>query len=306
MKILITGAKGIIGSQVVARLLEMGHEIIGLERFNLTNDEGYIKCDIVYSEEVNRSFAEVKPKLVVHMAAEVGRLNCELFPERVLRANVLGTLNVAKACLDNESKMINFSTSEVYGEAFDHSEVTEDSELPSLGQSNIYAVSKMTGEAIVRHYSHSYGLKALTVRPFMLYAAGEKPNKFRSALCNFVDQALHNRTMTVHKGTLRAWCYVDDFTDGLSLLLDRPMDEYEAFNIGSTEYKGTEEVARMVCKEVGAPESLINLVDPPKVFLSPIKRASIKKIQALGYSPKIPLTEGIKRVVAWQRDNLPR
>ncbi|MDE1850164.1 MAG: NAD(P)-dependent oxidoreductase, partial [Candidatus Micrarchaeota archaeon] len=304
LRILITGAKGTVGRHVTKKLTEQGHEVTGLERFDLVDNDEYVKCDIVYPEEVNRAYADVKPDLTIHMAAEVGRLNCELFPERVLRANVMGTLNIAKACIENGSKLINFSTSEVYGEAFDYSEVQEDFMLNALGQTNIYAISKVTGEAIAKHYSHNYGLKALTVRPIMLYGEGERPNKYRSALTNFVGQALKNQPLTVHKGTLRAWCHYDDFTDGLSLLLDGDMIAYEAFNIGTEEYCPTEDLARMVCQVVGAPESLINLVDPPEHFLSPIKRVSLEKIKALGYSPKITLKEGIKRVVKWQRDKL--
>ena len=306
MRVLITGAKGTVGSHVTKKLTEQGHKIIGLERFNLPDDNGDVKCDIVYPEEVNRVFQSVKPDLTIHMAAEVGRLNCELFPERVLRANVLGTLNVAKACIDHNSKMINFSTSEVYGDAFDYAEVEEGFTLNALGQTNIYAISKLTGEAIVRHYVENYGLKAVTVRPIMLYGEGERPNRYRSALTNFVGQALANKPLTVHEGTLRAWCHYDDFCDGLALLLGLAASGYAAFNIGSDEYHPTEEVARMVCQEVGAPESLISLVKPPEHFLSPVKKVSIDKMKALGYAPKVTLKEGIRRVVAWQRETLSR
>ena len=307
MRVLVTGGKGVVGSRVTKRLAEQGHKVTGLERFNLPpDDNGDVKCDIVYPEEVERVFDLVKPELTIHMAAEVGRLNCELFPERVLRANVLGTLNVAKACIDHGSKMINFSTSEVYGEAFDYAEVKEDFTLNALGQTNIYAISKLTGEAIVKHYVENYGLKALTVRPIMLYGEGEKPNRYRSALTNFVGQALKGEPLTAHKGTLRAWCHYDDFCDGLSLLLGLPMDKYETYNIGTNEYVPTEDLARMICREAGAPESLVNVVEPPANFLSRVKMVSIEKMQGLGYSPKVKLYEGIKRVVSWQKESLQR
>jgi nucleoside-diphosphate-sugar epimerase len=305
LKILVTGARGTVGSHLVKRLAQQGHQAVGLERFNLPDDDCEFKCDIIYPEEVDRAFEKVEPDLTIHLAAEVGRLNCELFPERTLRANVLGTLNVVNACMASGSKLINFSTSEVYGEAFDYKlPVIETELLEAFGCSNVYAISKLTGEAIIRHYSKNYGLRAITVRPIMLYGEGERPNRYRSAFTNFVWAALNGRSMTVHKGTGRAWCHYDDFVDALSLLLPQVMEDYEAFNIGSDEYVMTEDLARMICRETGASESLIDLVEPPERFLSRIKRASIAKIRALGYEPKVSLEQGVRRVVKWQRETL--
>jgi nucleoside-diphosphate-sugar epimerase len=268
----------------------------------MLDEQGYARADIASFEELYRVFTANPPDLVIHAAGEVGRLNGERYPGRMIRTNCLGTLNIARLCLDHNSRLINFSTSEVYGESFDSTEVDEETVINALGLTNVYAISKMTGEAIVRHYSHSYGLRAITVRPFMIYGEGERPGRFRSAICNFVDQAIHSKPLIVHKRTQRAWCYVSDFVDGLSLLLNNPMSNYSAYNIGSTEYETTRRVAEMVLEEVRAPKSLIQLVSPPALFASRTKRASIQKMRSLGYSPRVSLREGIRKVVSWQRN----
>jgi nucleoside-diphosphate-sugar epimerase len=106
----------------------------------------------------------------------------------------------------------------------------------------------------------------------------------------------------VHKGTKRAWCFVSDFITGLYLASHKSFSgKYEAFNIGSDEYLTMEEVARIVVEECGRDRSLIKVVAPPAKFLSLSKNFSIQKIKSLGYEPKIPLREGIRRVIEWQR-----
>jgi dTDP-glucose 4,6-dehydratase len=303
MRILVTGAHGIVGKPLVARLRQE-NEVLATDLLTGYAD-GYSRVDVTDRGSIDEALEDFGPELVVHMAGEVGRLNGEKHPERMIETNALGTMNVARSCVEHSTRLMNFSTSEVYGDAFGfHLPVIEQDSLNAFGQSNIYSLSKCFGEAIVKHYVENYGLRALTIRPFMLYGEGEVPNKYRSALTNFVWAALNGKPFDVHRNTRRAWCHVSDFAEGIVILLDNPMHGYQAFNIGSEEYHSMEEVARMVVKEVGADEALINLTDPPAKFGSPIKVSSIEKMKALGYAPTITLDEGIRRLVKWQRDSL--
>ena len=285
--------------------LKQQHEVLATDLL-VGYSDGYRRVDVANREDVDEAISEFMPGAVIHMAGEVGRLNGEQHPERMVRVNALGTMNVVRSCVKHGSKLINFSTSEVYGDAFDsHTPVTEESEVNAFGASNVYAISKMFGESIVKHYVENYGLKALTIRPFMLYGEGETPSKYRSALTNFVHAALVGRSFDVHRGTGRAWCHASDFAEGVALLVDLDSVGYQVFNIGSDEYHSMEEVARMVIRATGADSSLIRLCDPPEKFGTPVKRASIEKIKAIGFAPKVTLREGIARVVEWQRMNLP-
>ena len=303
MKILVTGGLGRIGEHLVDELRK-NNPVLATDLI-VSYTDGYMRMDVSSREDIDEVMEAWCPELTIHMAGEVGRLNGEAHPQRMLRTNCLGTLNITKACLKHGSRLINFSTSEVYGSAFDsHYPMDESGDLDAFAQANVYSISKMTGESIVRHYVKNYGLEAITVRPFMVYGEGETPSKYRSALTNFVWAALNGRKFDVHKGTGRAWCHVDDFVQGLSLLLDMRPRTYQAFNIGSEEYHPMEEVASMVIQETMADPSLINLVDAGNKFGVQVKHASIDKMKALGYKPRITLREGIRRVVKWQRENL--
>ncbi len=285
-----------IGTHLMARL----GSAYGVDNLQ-ADDDGYSRGDVTAYEELHRIFKRYAPDMVIHAAGEVGRLNGEEYPNRMLETNAIGTLNIVRLCLDHNASLINFSTSEVYGEAFDLVTVKEDFMLNALGTTNIYAASKMFGEAIVKHYVTNYALKACTVRPFMIYGEGERVSKFRSAINNFIALALVDRPLIVHQGTLRAWCHVSDFLDGLQIVMKQPFDGYQAYNIGSEEYVTAAHTAAIVIEETKS-KSEIKLVEPPGIFASKIKRASIEKMKALGYSPKVTLRDGIRRVIRWQQN----
>jgi dTDP-glucose 4,6-dehydratase len=302
-KIFVTGALGFIGSYLIPKLTEQGNEVMGSD-VHVRDFTDYVRADVTSFEDLYKIFKKGDIDQVIHMAGEVGRMVGEEHPQKMLYVNNIGTLNLIKLCIEYNSKLVYFSTSEVYGRLFDKNEPVVEDDLDAgsvFTTTNIYAMSKLFGEAIVRHYVENYGLNAVTIRPFMVYGPGEYPSKYRSALINFVHSALKGEKLTVHKGAERAWCYVSDFINGLNLVMQKPFTgQYEAFNIGSDEYHPMEEVARIVVDECGAGYNQIEIIEPPKRFLSLNKRFSIQKIKNIGYAPKISLKEGIGKVADWQ------
>ncbi len=303
-RILVTGALGVIGGHMVPMLRAHGHEVIGID-VRMTDFSDYVRSDVTAFEDLYRIFKENHPDIVIHMAGEVGRMMGENYPQKMIYVNDYGTLNIIKLCMDHNATLVNFSTSEVYGHLFDRGEPVKEEDLETkqtaFGTTNVYAMSKLFGEALVKHYVEDYALKAVTVRPFMVYGPGETPSKNRSAMANFIHGALTGKELTVHKGTVRAWCYITDFVEGVRIVMDHSSPKkYEAYNIGSDEYHTAEEFAEIVIDVCGAKKKLIKIVDPPKQFLSPVKRASIEKARKLGYSPKVSLREGVREVVKWQ------
>lgn len=303
-KIFVTGALGFIGSFLVPYLTEQGHEVVSSD-VHVRDYADYVRADVTSFEDLYKIFKKEDIDQVIHMAGEVGRMVGEEHPQKMVYVNNIGTLNLIKLCLEYDCRLVYFSTSEVYGRLFDKGKAVKEEDLENgsiFVTTNVYALSKLFGEAIVRHYLENYGLNAVTIRPFMVYGPGEHPSKYRSALINFVQSALKGETLTVHKGAERAWCYVSDFISGLYLAMQHPFSgKYEAFNIGSDEYHTMEEVARMVVDECGANANKIRVVEPPAKFLSLAKKFSITKVRSLGYEPKISLREGIHRVAEWQR-----
>ena len=285
-------------------MTQQGHEIVSSD-VHVRDYDDYVRADVTSFEDLYKIFKKEKIDQVIHMAGEVGRMVGEQHPQKMLYVNNIGTLNLIKLCLEYNARLVYFSTSEVYGRLFDKDIPVKEKDLEKesvFTTTNIYAMSKLFGEAIVKHYVDNYDLKAITIRPFMVYGPGEYPSKYRSAIINFIHSALKGEHITVHGGAKRAWCYVSDFIDGLYLALNRSsFKEYEAYNIGTEEYRTMEEVARIVVEECRADQSIIQITEPPKKFLSLSKNFSIEKIKGLGYAPKIPLQEGVRRIVEWQR-----
>jgi len=303
-KILVTGALGFIGRYLVPYLTKRGHEVVSSDIY-VRDYNDYVRADITSFEDLYKVFKKENIDQVIHMAGEVGRLVGEEHPQKMLYVNNIGTLNLIKLCLEYNSKLVYFSTSEVYGKLFSENVRVREEDLEKgsvFTTTNIYAMSKLFGEAIVKHYVENYGLNCVTVRPFMVYGPGEYPSRYRSALINFVQNALKGDKLTVHRGAERAWCYVSDFVDGLYLVMQQPFSgKYEAFNIGSDEYHTMEEVARIVIDQCGGSYEQIEKIEPPRKFLSLSKQFSIEKIKRLGYEPKIPLKKGVELVIEWFR-----
>ena len=292
MRILVTGSSGVIGQTLVPRLEAAGHEVYP---FDIREDAAH---DITDSDSVERAFDAAKPDVCIHMAAQVGRLNGELYPRLSVDSNIIGTYNVADACAKHDCRLINFSTSEVYG----HNSVYGHPDI--LRQNGMYGLTKYAAEGVVSHLTDYKGLRAISVRPFMVYGPHEVPNgEFRSAVSNFIDKAMHGQEIVAHEGCVRSWCYVDDFVDGIMLLL--PDDgrvwsgQYRAIPIGTEEYRTMVECAQIVIDTVG--QGTFRVESPPEFLVSAVKKADFWTIQTLGHRPQVNLEEGVRRTYEWMR-----
>lgn len=284
--ILITGSKGFIGKTLMDHLSFLGYEVKGIDR----------ETDV----RENLNFQGVD--IVVHCAAEISRLYGEEQPKKMLDTNILGTLNVAKQCIEHGCKLINFSTSEVYGLSLlegDNFGEEEINKVSLFKMTNIYGMSKYVAEGVVRHLCNTSGLKAVSVRPFMVYGAGQVPTKYRSALDQFIVSALNGGTLNVHKGSMRAWCNVEDFVKAIELIIRKhKFGKYEAYNIGTDEYYSMHDIAKKVVKMVG--KGKIKVVTPPSILVVR-KKVSFEKIRKLGFRPTVKISEGISNMIAWHK-----
>lgn len=306
IRVLITGGLGFIGKCLKSKLQEKGYEVVVLD-LQVRDYDDYVRADVTEFLDLWKTVKNFgKFDYVIHMAGEVGRLVGEEHPHKMIYVNDIGTLNVIHICLEMGAKLVYFSTSEIYGKLFEQEEVSEESvkHLSPFMLTNVYAMSKYFGEALVNHYVVNYGLKAVGIRPFMVYGPGVVSSKYKSAVDQFIYNALNGKEFYVHKNTERAWCYIDDFVDGIILIIEKHKFTeriYEAYNVGTQDYKPMEEVAEIVLRYTNAPRSLIKLIEPPDKFLVTKKRFSNKKIVNLGFKQKVSLEEGIKKTVEWHR-----
>jgi nucleoside-diphosphate-sugar epimerase len=285
VRIGITGSAGFIGRSLRDDLREAGH---ACQRFDVAEVEDE---DVRDRAAVVEWVADCELDLVVHLAAEVGKLNCELNPRRAVEVNVYGTLCVAQVCAKFGVPLVYVSTSEVYG---DHDGRWVDEETaPSDRLSGAYAITKLAGEQVAQTYAPE-GLRI--IRPTMPYGPGVPPGPGRRALDNFVLQALRDQPITVHAGAARSWCWVDDVAHGMRTVIEHgPPGIYNVGRSDDEVAMGT--LARRIIDITGS-SSTIKVVEPPTLQV-PVKRISCAKLSKLGWVPEVSLEQGLPRMVSW-------
>jgi len=301
MAILITGGLGVIGTRLTQHLRERGFEV-KVTDIAIRTEPDYQRADVTRYEELSEVFRRWHIDHVFHLAGEVGRENGEQFPRRCVDINVSGTLNLVQLSIEHNARLYFASTSEIYG---DHGSETVHEELETgavLEPTNCYGWSKLQAEQYLRHFSRTQGLRAASMRFFMCYGPGERPDPFRSAMTNFIDAIRHERPVVVHRGTARSWCYIDDIVEGCRMLMEGwDGAEYEAYNIGRHDPKPTTAVAELICDLLDKPRSLIELADPGPL-VTPVKNASFEKARRqLGFQASVNLEDGIRRTIAWHQ-----
>jgi dTDP-glucose 4,6-dehydratase len=283
MNILITGAKGFIGVNLVKYLEGAGHDVIGID---------FQDGDLREEAEADYFVAKYRPDIVIHLAAQVGIYFNEQDCVHAINSNAIMTLRVAKACAKYGARLVHTSTSEVYG---DYGDRLIDEDAPLIGKATgIYAISKRWGEEAAREYAPD-GL--IIIRPSMPYGPGVPPGIGRRAMDNMLWQAHHRKPITVHKGAMRSWCWIEDLCRGYELIINSGATG--AFNIGRDDDEHSMlEIALKACDIARAEPDLINLIEPP-VKKTTIKRLSTAKLRGLGWVPSVELDEGMPLLYEW-------
>jgi len=307
----ITGGAGFIGSHLCERLVESNTVTVYgtgsrnalkqtplLDHPNLT----FIEGDVLDADGVKRSIDGAQ--IVIHCAAIAGTDTVGKSILKTMDVNLFGTRNVLdEAVAADVERFIDFSTSEVYGpHVYKDSEDSLTAQGPVGELRWVYSVSKLAAEHLCYCYREEYGLDTVTVRPFNIYGPRQVGE---GAIHRFVVQALKGEPITVAgDGTqIRAWCYVDDFVDGVMAALETPEAVGETFNLGNPQ--GTVTVLNLATKIVrlsGSPSS-IEFIDQPAAEVHVRVPAIDKAQRLLGYRPKIDIEEGLKRTIESYREN---
>lgn len=287
MKVIVTGSEGFIGRHLVRELESYGHQAVGVDRVGGGPD-------LRSSENVEQVFDDhADADACVHLAAKVGRLFGEDNPVETVVDNVGMTALVARACGQRNIRLCYASTSEVYGD--NGEEMCDETTGPFSLPHNLYGISKFHGEDVCRHYAS----EGLTVFRFsMPYGPGLPAGRGRAAIVNMLHQALHRQPIPVHRGAERSWCWVGDTVRAVRCVLElKP--EGGVFNVGRDDNPVSMlHVAELACGLAGAPDSLVEMVDPP-ANQTVVKRLSTRRLEALGWSPRVPLEEGMAYTLEW-------
>lgn len=313
-RIVITGGAGFIGTTLARRLVD-ANEVIAVDNLHRNSLEGtslerhenfrFVQGDVLDGPaltEIVRGASHL-----VHAAAIAGVDTVRESPVRTMRVNLIGTYNALEAALatkDTIERVIEFSTSEVFGTyayKVDEEHVTTQG---SVGEARwTYAVSKLAGEHMAHAYHDELGLPTVSVRPFNVYGPGQIGG---GAIRAFIETALAGRDLVIHGdgSQIRAWCYVDDMVDALLLALEHPNAVGESFNIGNARSAVTiYDLAQRIKRLTGCPGELV--FEPLHYTDVELRVPNVEKARRLlGFEAKVELDEGIERTIAWYREKL--
>jgi len=291
MKVLVTGSEGNIGRKLVPYLKSMKHEVFCVDIKQEYRDD-YIISDITNPIELTDIIVRFQPDVVVHLAAMVSRITCEKSSAMTVNSNLCGLNNIINLCKINNSKLIYFSTSEIYGNI--GGVLYEDRE--DIKPNNRYGLSKYLGEKLVEYEVEYHNLDAIIVRPFMFYDEDENFGENRSAMIRFVEGLIKNEKIEVHKGAERSWLHISDAVK----LIEKTfyLDEFEIINLASNEVIRMEQFARMLCNILNKKYELLcdEINIPNQMTLEKIPSTS-KMFDLLKYIPKVDIETGLNLVV---------
>jgi nucleoside-diphosphate-sugar epimerase len=295
-KALLIGSMGNIGVPLAKHLRQLGWDVLESDHHPAWR-AGYLMADINQPLDLLPAF-DWKPDVVFLLAAMVSRVTCEQAGGLTVETNLKGLYNVLELCKRSDAKCVFFSTSEVYGPDCD----PMDEAISDPRPNNRYGLTKLLGEKLVEYEARQHGLKAVILRPFMMYDENEDFGDHRSAMIRFAWRLAQGWPIEVHEGSARGWFHADDAVRAITAAAD--YKECAVINIGHPDIVPIAELAEMVRSQLGAAKELVTVRSLPE-RMTLVKRPSLdRQRDFLGVVPKVSLAEGVRRVCAKARQRL--
>lgn len=305
MRILVTGGAGFIGSHLCERLLSEGNEVLCLDNFftgrreNISHLLDDHRFELIRHDVIEPILLEVDQ--IYNMACPASPVHYQYNPVKTVKTSVMGMINMLGMAKRVKARILQASTSEVYGDPLIHPQ-TEDywGNVNPIGFRSCYDEGKRIAETLMMDYHRQNGVDTRIVRIFNTYGPRMLENDGR-VVSNFIVQALRGEDLTIY-GTgeqTRSFCYVDDLVDGLIRLMNTEAETInDPVNIGNPGEFTMNELAQEVAAACGKEIKIKHLPlpqDDPKQRQPNITRAK----QLLGWQPHVPLREGLKKTVAY-------
>lgn len=306
MKVLVTGGAGFIGSHLVDRLVQEGHEVIIVDnlvtgkRRNINRAARFYKLDI-QSWRLERVFRNERPNVVMHLAAQMDVRKSVEDPMFDAQVNILGTLNVLQQAVKHGVRKVVFSSSggAIYGEQ----EIYPAPESHVTRPLSPYGLSKLCGEQYLSYYQRSSGLQVVSLRYANVYGPRQDPEGEAGVVAIFIQKMLNNEQAVINGNgrQTRDFVFVEDVVEANLAVMGQ--ETHGTYNVGTGVETSVNDLFRILiqhtgstCKEVHGPakkgEQARSVIDNTRMR------------HELSWEPKADLSEGLKKTVEYFRERL--
>jgi UDP-glucuronate decarboxylase len=302
-RILVTGGAGFLGSHLCERLVGEGHEVLCVDNFftgrrnNVAHLIANPRFELMRHDVTFPLYVEVDQ--IYNLACPASPIHYQFDPVQTTKTSVHGAINMLGLAKRTRARILQASTSEVYGDPTVHPQ-TEDyrGNVNPIGPRACYDEGKRCAETLFFDYYRQHKTEIRVMRIFNTYGPRMHPNDGR-VVSNFIVQALKGEPITIYgEGSqTRSFCYVDDLIEGMVRLMNQ--DQITGpVNIGNPRELTIRELAEMVIKKTGAKSQLVKKPLPEDDPLQRQPNITLAK-SALGWEPKIPLEQGLEKTIAY-------
>lgn len=303
-RILVSGGAGFIGSHLCTRLVNEGHDVICLDNFftgskdNIKHLMGNHHFEVVRHDVTYPYSAEVDE--IYNLACPASPIHYQHDPIQTAKTSVMGAINMLGLAMRLDAKILQASTSEVYGDPIIHPQPESYwGNVNPVGYRSCYDEGKRCAETLFMDYYRQNQTRIKIIRIFNTYGPRMLPNDGR-VVSNFIIQALNNEDITIYgdgKQT-RSFQYIDDLIEGMVRMMDTEDDFTGPINIGNPNEFPVLELAERVIRMTGSTSKIVFKplpTDDPKQSQPDIKLAKEK----LGWQPTVELEDGLKRMIEY-------
>jgi len=303
-RVLVTGGAGFLGSHLCERLLDLGSEVLCVDNFysssrrNIEHLLGNPNFELLRHDVTFPLYVEVDE--IYNLACPASPIHYQRDPVQTTKTSVMGAINMLGLAKRVKAKILQASTSEVYGDPLVHPQ-PEDyrGNVNPNGLRSCYDEGKRCAETLFEDYRRQHRLATKIVRIFNTYGPRMLPHDGR-VVSNFILQALRGEDITVYGEGLqtRSFCYVDDLVGGLVAMMSTEPDLSGPVNLGNPSEITVRDLAQLIIELTGSKSRLKFLPlpeDDPRQRCPDITKA----IQLLGWRPKVPLRAGCERTIAY-------
>jgi len=301
-RVLVTGGAGFLGSHLCDRLLDNGHEVLCVDNLYTGSKQNIVHLMTnPYFELIRHDITfplYIEADGIFNLACPASPIHYQNDPVQTTKVNVHGSINMLGLAKRLRVKILQASTSEVYGDPKVHPQSeTYQGNVNCIGPRSCYDEGKRCAETLFFDYHRQNGLKIKIARIFNTYGPRMHENDGR-VVSNFIVQALQGKPITVFGdgSQTRSFCYVDDLIDGLIRLFESPDALTGPINLGNPGEFTILELAQTVREMTGSRSEIIFKTlpaDDPRQRRPDISKAK----QSLGWEPKVPLSEGLKKTI---------